>query len=73
MVVKIDDMAKEKSTVKTKAKLVSFKLPEDKYKQLEAYAETARDNVGFRLSPSMAARMLMLDALKHRNRDRKKP
>lgn len=60
-------MAKEKSKSSTKGEqtvLVSFKLSQGLHEKLSAYAETQTDESGLKLSPSLAARRLMLDALK---------
>jgi hypothetical protein len=45
-------------------KLVSFKISHDLFKELERYAASQKDEAGLLLSPSLAARRLMLDALK---------
>lgn len=47
-----------------KSELVSFKLSRELYEKLGEYAETQVDEAGLKLSPSQAARRLMLDALK---------
>lgn len=58
-------MAKAKGLQrKEKTVLVSFKLSSDLYDQLSSYAGTQTDESGLQLSPSLAARRLMLDALK---------
>ncbi len=58
-------MAKSKvSTKNEEMVLVSFKLGQDLYKQLSAYAETQVDESGKQLSPSLGARRLMLEGLK---------
>lgn len=56
-------MAKSKGE-KDKLPLVSFKLAKELYKQLEEYSKTQTDEAGIQLSPSQAARRLMLEALK---------
>jgi hypothetical protein len=45
--------------------LVSFKLSYDLHEKLSAYADTQTDESGLKLSPSLAARRLMLEGLKH--------
>jgi hypothetical protein len=64
-------MAKEKGR-KTPATdemiLVSFKLAKDLHKELEAYADTQAEESGKKLSPSLAARRLMLESLERRKK-----
>lgn len=60
-------MAKEKNKgriTRDKTVLVSFKLSHELYEQLSLYAKGQTDESGLQLSPSLAARRLMLDALK---------
>jgi len=60
-------MAKNKSKGSTKPEkmeLVSFKLSASLYEQLRDYARTQTDESGAELSPSLAARRLMLESLK---------
>ena len=56
-------MAKDKSK-KDELELVSYKLSKKFHRQLKDYAETQTDEAGIDLSPSQAARRLMLEALK---------
>lgn len=44
--------------------LISFKVSNELHKLLSDYAETQHDEAGLKLSPSLAARRLMLEALK---------
>ena len=60
-------MAKDRSKgspKRDKTVLVSFKLGQDLYDELSEYAETQTDESGLKLSPSLAARRLMLEGLK---------
>jgi hypothetical protein len=59
-------MAKEKnkSTKGEQTMLVSFKLSHDLHEKLSAYADKQTDESGLKLSPSLAARRLMLEGLK---------
>ncbi len=59
-------MAKEKkNTAKSEQTvLVSFKLSQDLHEKLGVYADTQTDESGLKLSPSLAARRLMLEGLK---------
>ena len=47
--------------------LVSFKLSANLYEQLRKYAKTQTDESGAELSPSLAARRLMLESLKRQS------
>ena len=62
-------MRKEKP--KDSLALVSFKLGVDYFEELKTYAKTQKDEAGIPLSPSQAARRLMLEAL--RRVQQKKP
>ena len=53
-------MGKEKE----KLELVSFKLGKEYFELLKEYAKGQKDEAGVTLSPSQAARRLMLDGLK---------
>ena len=45
--------------------LVSYRVSEDTFEHLKTYAQTQKDDItGKELSPSQAARRLLLDALK---------
>ena len=58
------DMSKAKS--KNNLVLVSFKLSAEFFEQLKEYSKDQKDEAGIPLSPSQAARRLMLDALKRK-------
>ena len=49
---------------KSDLELISFRLSKELFKTLEEYAETQTDEAGVMLSPSIAARRLMLEGLK---------
>lgn len=55
----------KKNSVKSEQTvLVSFKLSHDLHEKLRAYADNQTDESGLKLSPSLAARRLMLEGLK---------
>lgn len=54
--------------IKGKLELVSFKLSQEIFRELETYSETQVDEAGILLSPSQAARRLMLEALKRQTK-----
>jgi hypothetical protein len=56
---------KKNSNKSEQTTLVSFKVSYDLYEKLSAYADTQTDESGLKLSPSLAARRLMLEGLKH--------
>jgi hypothetical protein len=57
-------MAKSKDSDKG-LPLVSYRVSEDTFEHLKKYAQTQRDDItGKELSPSQAARRILLDALK---------
>jgi hypothetical protein len=63
-------MAKKKTTSQAdSARLVSFKLAKEPYDELEKYAANQNDEMGNALSPSQAARRLMLEALKRQKKN----
>ena len=65
-------MSKKKTAPATdEMELVSFRLGKDLFKDLKVYAANETDESGKALSPSLAARRLMLDALKRHQQ--KKP
>jgi len=49
---------------KPNTQLISYKISPELYKKLQKYADTQKDEAGLTLSPSLAARRLMLEALK---------
>lgn len=53
--------AKKKKEI---TKVISFKVSNSIYAKLLKYGESQVDDTGVHLSPSMAARRLMLDSLK---------
>lgn len=59
-------MAKNKknSTKGDNTALISFKLSHDLHEKLTVYADKQTDESGLKLSPSLAARRLMLEGLK---------
>jgi hypothetical protein len=49
---------------KAKTVLISFKVSQEIYNQLELYSNTQTDEAGLTLSPSLGARRLMLEGLR---------
>lgn len=58
--VDIESMAKKDE----KRDLISFKVAEEIYREIEQYAKNQKDEAGYPLSVSQAARRLMLEALR---------
>ena len=56
-------MAKTGAKKPNTSKLVSFKISEELYAKLESYASGQKDEPGFALSPSQAARRMVINAL----------
>jgi hypothetical protein len=49
---------------KPSTQLISYKISPELCKKLQKYADTQTDEAGLELSPSLAARRLMLESLK---------
>jgi hypothetical protein len=59
----------KKTKMDDRTTVISYKLANEPYEELLRYAKSQTDEMGNELSPSQAARRLMLEALKRQKKN----